>query len=206
MTKILLIKSSPRGTASYSNQVADNLIENLRHVHPGASVSIRDLGREPPPHIDMDFASGLATTAEQRSANQRTAVDRSDTLVEELLDADIVVIAAAMINFAIPSTLKAWVDHVTRSGKTFSYGQGGPKGLVGGKRVILVLAKGGVYSGSAQSIDFVTPYMKHMLAFLGMSDVQVIEVEGTNLGAQSAEAALARGVKCADAVASQLAV
>jgi FMN-dependent NADH-azoreductase len=205
MTNILFIRTSPRGSVSHSNQVAGNLIENLRRVHPDATVTVRDLARDPLPHIDGDFTTALATKAENQSASERAAVARSDALITELLRADIVVIAVAMINFAIPSTLKAWVDHVARSGRTFAYGKDGPQGLIAGKRVILVQAKGGVYSGAAQSFDFMTPYLKHMLAFLGMREVQVIDVEGTNLGPQSVENAWARGAKCADAVASQLA-
>ena len=92
------------------------------------------------------------------------------------------------------------MDHVTRRGRTFVYGEKGPLGLVTGKRVILVQAKGGVYSGSMQRYDFVGPYLKHMLGFLGMTDVQVIDVEGTTLGAEAAQEALARGMKCAEAV------
>jgi FMN-dependent NADH-azoreductase len=203
MTNILFISSSPRGSASYSNRVAANVLENLRRVHPDASVTTHDLSRDPPPHIDADFAAALAASADKRTEFQRAAIARSDAFIEELLNADIVVIAVAMINFAIPSTLKAWVDHVTRSGRTFSYGESGPKGLVIGKRVILVQAKGGVYSGAASSFDFVTLYLKHMLAFLGMNEVQVIDVEGTSLGADSVERALAQGIQCADAVVQQ---
>jgi FMN-dependent NADH-azoreductase len=204
MTNILFISSSPRGGgASYSNRVAGNVLENLRRVHPEATVTVRDLSRDPPPHIDADFAAGLATPAAQRTAHQPAAIERSDAFVEELLAADIVVIAVAMINFTIPSTLKAWVDHVTRSGRTFSYGPSGPKGLVTGKRVILVQAKGGIYTGAASSFDFVTLYLKHMFAFLGMNDAQVINVEGTSLGEDAVEKALAHGAKCADVVAQQ---
>jgi FMN-dependent NADH-azoreductase len=204
MTNILFISSSVRGAASYSNRVAGNVLENLRRVHPDAVVTFRDLGREPPPHIDGDFVTGLGVAPDKRTVAQQTAIARSDALIEELLNADIVVIAVAMINFAIPSPLKAWVDHVTRSGRTFSYRDGGPQGLVTGKRVILVQAKGGVYSGAARSADFVTLYLKHMLGFLGMHDVQVIDLEGMNLGSSNAEKALAHGVACADAVVNQI--
>jgi FMN-dependent NADH-azoreductase len=204
MTNILFISSSPRGSASYSNRVAANVLENLRRVHPDATVTVHDLSRDPPPHIDADFAAGLVASAEKRTEHQRVAIARSDEFVEELLRADIVVIAVAMINFSIPSTLKAWLDHVARSGRTFSYSEGRPKGLVIGKQIILVQAKGGVYSGATSSFDFVTPYLKHMLGFLGMSEVQVIDVEGTSLGVASAEQALARGIQCADAVVQQV--
>jgi FMN-dependent NADH-azoreductase len=204
MTKILLISSSPRGDASYSNKVANNVLENLRRARPDAVITVRDLNRNPLPHIDEILATGLAAPVDEHSENQRSKFARSDAVIDELLDADVIVIAVAMINFSIPSTLKAWVDHVTRSGRTFAYGESGPKGLVIGKRVILVQAKGGVYSGEAKSFDFVTPYLKHMLGFLGMTDIRVIDVEGTSLGVEAAEKALAQGVKCAEAVVEQL--
>jgi FMN-dependent NADH-azoreductase len=204
MTNILFISSSSRGDASYSNRVASNVLENLRRAHPDAVVSVRDLSRNPLPHIDEIFAAGLASPADKHSESQRSRMARSDALIDELLNADIIVIAVAMINFSIPSTLKAWVDHVTRSGRTFAYSESGPKGLVTGKRVILVQAKGGVYSGEAKSFDFVTPYLKHMLGFLGMNDVRVIDVEGTSLGVEAVERALAQGDRCADAVVEQL--
>jgi FMN-dependent NADH-azoreductase len=96
-----------------------------------------------------------------------------------------------MINFGIPSTLKAWIDHVTRAGRTFQYGESGPRGLVTGKRVILVEAKGGIYSeGPRRELDHVTPYLLQLLAFLGMTDVKVIGIEGTSLGPEAAEQAV----------------
>jgi FMN-dependent NADH-azoreductase len=203
---ILYLTSSPRGAASYSNKVGAQVLQELQRVHPSADLVVRDLAREVLPHIDENFAAGMAQPLEKRTPAQQTAITRSDILIDELLAADIIVIAVAMINFGIPSTLKVWVDHVTRRGRTFVYGEKGPQGLVTGKRVILVQAKGGVYSGSMQPYDFVAPYLKHMLGFLGMTDMLVIDVEGTTLGADMAERALARGMNCAEAVASEVAV
>ena len=110
MANILFISSSPRGVASYSNKVANNVLENLRRAHPDAVVAVRDLSRDPLPHIDEMFASGIASPDDQHSESQRSRIARSDTLINELLNADVIVIAVAMINFSIPSTLKAWVD------------------------------------------------------------------------------------------------
>jgi FMN-dependent NADH-azoreductase len=202
---ILYITSSPRGAASYSNKVGGQVLQELRLAHPSAALVVRDLTREVLPHIDENFAAGMAQPFETRTPAQRTTVTRSDILIDELLAADIIVIAVSMINFTIPSTLKAWVDHVTRRGRTFVYGENGPQGLVIGKRVILVQAKGGVYSGSMQPDDFLAPYLKHMLGFLGMSDMRVIDIEGTTLGVDMAERAVSRGMKCAEAVVSEVA-
>jgi FMN-dependent NADH-azoreductase len=113
-------------------------------------------------------------------------------LIDELVAADIVVIAAPMINFSVSSTLKSWFDYVARAGRTFRYGEAGPQGLVTGKRVIVVSASGGIYSGENASLDFQVPWLRNMLGFLGMTDVEVIRVEGTALGPQAAEQALAQ--------------
>jgi FMN-dependent NADH-azoreductase len=109
--------------------------------------------------------------------------------VDELMAADTTVIAAAMINFTIPSTLKSWIDYVARPGRTFSYSESGPKGLVTGKRVFLVVARG-VY-GDRKQFDFQLPYLLHVLAFLGMTDVEMIDIEGSAFGPQAAERAVA---------------
>ncbi len=187
--KILLVLSSPRGEASYSTQVAKDLVARLKGENPGAAVTVRDLGGDPLPHIGEDFVAGIFTPEDKRDATQRAEVERSDRLVDELLAADIVVIASAMINFAPTSTLKSWLDHIARAGRTFRYTEAGaPEGLVTGKKVYLVELRGGVYSeGSLKPIDFQEPYLRHMLGFLGMTDVEVITVEGTIFGAEAAQ-------------------
>jgi FMN-dependent NADH-azoreductase len=202
---ILYLTSSPRGGASFSNNSGAQVLQELQQAHPTADFIVRDLAREVLPHIDENFAAGMAQPVEARTPAQNTAMTRSDILIDELLRADIVVIAVAMTNFTIPSSLKSWVDHVTRRGRTFVYGEHGPQGLVTGKRVILVQAKGGVYSGSMQPYDCVGPYLKHMLGFLGMTDMHVIDVEGMILGVDAAERALARDMKCAEAVVKEVA-
>ena len=196
MTNLLLLTSSPRGGASHSGRVAKRVIEELRCAHPRSRLVVRDLAQEPIEHIDADFVTGIFLPADAHNGEQRARLARSDALIDELLAADIVVIAVAMINFGIPSTLKSWIDHVTRAGRTFRYGQDGPKGLVTGKRVILVAAKGGIYSdGPRRELDHVTPYLLQVLAFLGMTDVKVIGIEGTALGPEKAEQAVEIGLK-----------
>jgi FMN-dependent NADH-azoreductase len=195
MTKILYLKTSPRGDASYSNRVADHTVDELRKSHPGASVTERDLAQKQPGHIDQGFLAALGTPEGERGKGEQERVAHADELIAELKAADLIVISVAMINFAIPSTLKAWIDQVARSGETFRYDEyGQPLGLVTGKRVILVQAHGGKYCGTqAQSIDFVTPYLNHMLGFMGMTDVEIIHVEGTIFGEEVAEKAVAAG-------------
>jgi len=186
---ILHVSSSARGAESYSNRVASRVIDELRERNPGVSVVTRDLAREPLPHLDEDFVVATKSPAGPQSESQRNLLAVSDRLVDELLAADIVVIATPMINFTIPSNLKTWVDYVARAGRTFTYSEAGPKGLVTGKQVILVAARGGVYATN-QALDFQVPYLKSVLAFLGMTDVEVLEVEGTAYGPEVAEKAV----------------
>ncbi len=187
---ILHVSSSARGDASYSNRVAAQVIGELKARSPGAAVTLRDLARDPLPHIDDDFVAATRSPAGPQTERQRTQLAQSDALVDELLAADLVVIAAPMINFTIPSNLKTWIDYVARAGRTFSYSEKGPQGLVTGKQVILVVARGGVYADNT-ALDFQVPYLRSVLGFLGMTDVEVIEVEGTAFGPEVAEKAVA---------------
>lgn len=190
MTRILHVTSSTRGDSSYSNRLAARVLDRLRRSHPDAVVTVRDLARDPLPHIDADFVTAIRSPGPELSDSQKARVARSDALVDELLAADIVVIAAPMINFGIPSTLKAWIDHIARAGRTFSYREGGPVGLVTGKRVILIAARGGVYTDARRSADFQLPYLLGVLGFLGMSDVEVLDVDGTAGGPEVADRAV----------------
>src|SRR5690349_6497016 len=154
MSSILLVTSSPRGAASHSTRVATELAQKLQAKTPGSAIVKRDLASQPLPHIDADYSSGIYTPVESRSERQQSVVCVSDAIVDELFAADSIVIATGLINFNISSTLKAWVDHIARAGKTFSYGAEGPKGLVTGKKVYIVIASGGVYSsGPAAAFD-----------------------------------------------------
>ena len=187
---ILHVTSSARGNASYSNRVAAQVIDEISARNPGATVVVRDLAHEPLPHIDEDFVAATRSPAGPQTERQRAQRAQSDVLVDELVASDVVVIAAPMINFTIPSNLKAWIDYVARAGRTFSYSEKGPQGLVTGKQVILVVARGGIYAQN-NALDFQVPYLKGVLGFLGMTDVEVIEVEGTAYGPEAAEKAVA---------------
>lgn len=192
MTNILFVTSSPRGGASHSSKVAERVLADLVASNPDATVVRRDLAREPLPHLDETYLGALFGPAENRTDEQKALVALSDKLVDELLAADIVVIASAMINFTITSTLKTWLDYVARAGRTFGYVDGKSVGFVTGKRVVLVEAKGGIYTeGPMKPHDFQGPYLRYVLGFLGMTDVDVIAVEGVNFGPEHAERALA---------------
>jgi FMN-dependent NADH-azoreductase len=192
MSRILHVSSSPRGDASYSNQVAGRLIRELKQANPQTTVTVRDLAHDPLPHVDADFVAATRSADGPRTERQRVILAQSDTLVDELLAADTIVIAAPMINFSVSTTLKSWFDYIARAGRTFSYSEAGPKGLATGKRVIIVSASGGVYSGENAAFDFQIPWLRNMLSFLGMTDVEIIRVEGTAFGPEAADKALER--------------
>jgi FMN-dependent NADH-azoreductase len=203
MKNILLVLSSPRGQQSYSHQFASHIVDDLKVRHPGATVVVRDLVKEPLPHVEETFVQGLFSPPEQRTPDQARAMARSDNLVDELVAADVVVMAVPMHNFGLPSTLKAWIDHIARAGRTFAYtAENGPEGLLKGKKVILVLARGGVYSdGPARGLDFQEPYLRSMLGFLGITDVHVVRVEGVAMGEDALKRAMASAREQADTVA-----
>lgn len=200
MRNVLFITSSLFGGASASREAGEQIVRGLRQVHPEAHLVERDLTPETMPHLSAATLAALGTPAEQRDAAQAEQVAFADALIEELEQADAIVIAAPMYNFSVPSTLKAWIDHVARAGRTFRYTAEGPQGALGGRKVYLALARGGVYSeGPAAAFDHQESYLKAVLAFLGLTDVTVIRAEGLNI---SPEAKQAGRQKAKDAVAA----
>jgi FMN-dependent NADH-azoreductase len=202
MSNILLVLSSPRGEASYSTKVAKRLVDRLQAAGPAATVTVRDLAAEPLPHIGAHFVSGTRAPSETPSAGQRVAVTCSDALIDEVFAADTIVIASAMINFGLTSTLKSWIDHIARGGKTFRYtADGKPEGLLKGKKAYIVESRGGIYSqGGAKALDFQEPYLRHILGFLGITDVEVIDIEGVAFGPEAAQRAVDAALARADAL------
>ena len=206
MKNILLIEASPRGSESLSHQAARSIVNELQTRHPGAKLVVRDLGQNPPPHVGMPFITGMYAPPEHRTPEQAKAIALSDALIDELFAADTIVIAVPMHNFAPPSTLKAWIDHVARAGRTFKYGAHGPEGLLKGKRAMLVLARGGVYSsGPTKPLDFQEPYLRAILGFLGITDVSAVHVEGAANRAIGPEKALAAAYAKSKELVAQLA-
>src|SRR5215475_2381871 len=157
MAQILLITSSPR-VDSHSTRVARKLADKLAS-RPGSSLTVRDLTEHPLPHIDDTFAVARNTPPDHLTSAQKSALALSDQLLAELFATDTVIIAAAMVNFGIPSSLKAYIDYVVRPGVTFRYGEKGPEGLVKGKKAYLVVARGGIYTqGPMQGFNFQDTY------------------------------------------------
>ena len=205
MTHLLFITSSPRARQSYSHAIARGIVDDLKIHDPGLRVVVRDVAKEPLPHASADFASSRALPPDRRDAVATRALELSDALVAEVQAADVVVIAAPMHNFGIPSALKAWVDHIVRPGQTFTYSAQGPRGLVEGKKVVLVLARGGVYSsGAMQAFDFQEPYLRTVLGLIGMTDVEVVRIEGVAMGDEAVRSALSSAKAHAAEVARRL--
>ena len=188
MSNVLIIESSARQQGSFSRQLTRQFISQWQAARPADHVTVRDLALSPVPHLDANLLGGWMKPEAQRSADEQASLKRSDELTDEVLGADVLVLAAPMYNFAIPSTLKAWLDHVLRAGVTFKYTETGPQGLLIGKKAYVLTARGGLYAGSTS--DHQEPYLRQVLAFIGIHDVTFIHAEGLNLGGDFQEKGL----------------
>jgi FMN-dependent NADH-azoreductase len=192
MSSILLVTSSPRGDESLSTKIANEFVDKLKAQDPNTTVVSHDLGKNPIPHLDTVTTAAIRKPAEARNPEEAAAAAMSDQLTAELLAADTVVLATGLINFNIYSTLKSWIDNVARAGQTFRYTAEGPQGLATGKKVYVVLSAAGIYSeGPAMGMNHAVPYLKTVLGFMGMTDIEVIYVEGTAFGPEALEKAIA---------------
>lgn len=194
MANLLYINSSVRNAGSLSRQLSAEFIAKWRAANPADSVVERDLVANPVPHLTEQMMGAFFTPAEARNAEQAHAIKISDTLVDELIAADIIVLGAPMYNFSVSSGLKAWIDHVLRAGRTFKYGANGPEGLLTGKKVYVFTASGGVYSeGPAAAYDFLATYLRTALGFIGLSDITFVQAEGVAMGEEAVANTLAKG-------------
>jgi FMN-dependent NADH-azoreductase len=183
---VLQVNSSARGEASVSSRLASELVSRL--AGPADRVTVRDLRAAPHPALDEAALGALFTPAEQRTPEQAARVALDDALIAEIQAADVVVLGVPMINFGIPVQLKNWIDAIARAKVTFQYTANGPEGLLKGKKVYAVLARGGKYRGSPS--DSQVPYLRQVLGFLGMTDVEFIYAEGLAMGPDAEAAAL----------------
>ena len=201
MANVLHINSSVRSNGSLSRQLSGELVAKL--AAQGNTVVTRDLAAQPVPHLTEAMMGAFFTPADQRGEQATTDIKISDTLVDELLAADILVLAAPMYNFSVPSTLKAWIDHVARAGRTFQYTATGPVGLATGKKAYIVTASGGVYSeGPGAGYDFLSTYLRAALGFIGITDITFVQAEGVALGDEAIAATLAKGRGTIEALAA----
>ncbi len=189
MTNLLVLNSSLSGDASVSNRLVEQVVAQYSAADPHLRVVRRDLAADAVPHLTPATVAGVRAVAATPAEVQARAL--SDALIAELRAADTIVIGAPMYNFSIPSTLKAWFDHVLRAGETFSYSEAGPKGLLTGKKVIVVEARGGLYSeGPAQAADFQEAYLRHLLGFIGLTDVSFVRAEKIGYGPDARDEAI----------------
>jgi len=184
--KLLHIDSGILGTASVSRQLSANAVAEWRHRHPNTEVIYRDLVARPLAHLAGEQLFAAAADPSQQSPDMQAILAESEKALQEFLDADIVVIGAPMYNFGIPSQLKAWIDRIAIKGKTFAYTEHGPKGLAGGKTVIVASARGGFYGASSPvaSWDHQEAYLKTVFGFLGVTDIRFLRAEGLNVSAE----------------------
>jgi len=195
MKKILHIISSPRGDASMSIKLGNAIVTKIQLAYPGSTVKEKNLITKPFPHLEEAHLTSFFTPQEHRTPEHLLAVAHSDEAIAEIMEADFIIIGAPLYNFSIHSTLKAWIDHIARAGITFKYDENGPEGLVKGKKVYVAIASGGVYSdGPMKSMDFITPYLKSVLGFLGMTDITIIRAEGTSIPSLK-DSALEKGIE-----------
>ncbi|TOP78712.1 FMN-dependent NADH-azoreductase [Vibrio parahaemolyticus] len=179
MSLVLALKSSILGDYSQSNKLVEDFIKNVDQD----KLTVRDLAANPLPVLDFAVATALRAT-EDLSQEQQAVVDLSDTLIEEVKAADTLVIAAPMYNFTIPTQLKNWIDLIARAGVTFKYTENGVQGLIEGKKAIVVTTRGGIHKDSPT--DNVTPYLRTVLGFVGITDVEFVYAEALNMGDDAA--------------------
>ena len=187
--KVLHIDSSIMADASVSRQLSQAIVSQFSEKHAQVEVEYLDLATQPIPHLDAEILMGQ--NAEQSALGER--------IIQQYLDADVVVIGAAMYNFGITSTLKAWIDRISVAGRTFKYTENGPVGLAGDKKAYIASSRGGVY-GENSAVDFQEGFLKTVFNFTGVTDVEIIRAEGVNMGPELKDKAIAAALAQVQAI------
>ena len=199
MKTVLQINTSLFANAGQSTALANRFAAAWRQRNPQDRVLVRDLGQEPVPHLDAARFAAFGAQPEQRSPEQQAVVAYSDGLIDELERADVIVLGLPLYNFGVPSQLKAYFDHIARAGVTFRYTENGPVGLLKGKTVYVLAARGGRYAGT--ELDSQTAYVKAFLGFLGLDDVRFVYAEGLAMGESSKQTALSEAYRSIERLA-----
>ena len=194
--KILQINGAARSNGANSTKLADSITTRLKSKHPQATLEVRDLAANPHPVLDEAALGALFTPADQRTPEQAARVALDDALIAQVQSADVIVLGVPMYNFGIPVQLKTWIDAIARAGVTFQYTANGPEGLIKGKKVYLALARGGMYRDTPN--DSQVPYLKTVLGFLGMTEVECVYAEGLAMGAEGAIQSFAKAEETLD--------
>ncbi|MGQ7807635.1 FMN-dependent NADH-azoreductase [Hafnia alvei] len=184
MSNVLVLKSSILANYSQSNVLADYFVDQWRQQHSDDKIQVRDLAADPIPVLDGELVGALRPSDAPLTPRQQDALELSNTLIEELQASDVIVIAAPMYNFNIPTQLKNYFDLVARAGVTFRYTEAGPEGLLKGKKVYVLTSRGGIHKDT--NTDLVTPYLRVFLGFIGLTDVEFVFEEGIAYGPEMA--------------------
>lgn len=207
MTNVLVVRSSILGANSVSNSLIDQFLGQLPGDGTVSRVVVRDLGNDPLPPLDAARLGALATDLAGRNQDQQELAKLSDQLIEELQRADLVLLGAPMYNFTVPAGLKVWFDHIARAGVTFKYTDQGPVGLLQDKQVVVFATSGGIHQPGVS--DHLRPYLKTMLNFLGIEELEFIAASGLNLGEEPRQRSLReaqeRLIAVADKISARLA-
>ena len=187
--KILQINTAARSEGANSTKLAAAISRRLKAKHPEALLEVRDLAANPHPVLDEAALGALFTPADQRTPEQAARVALDDALIAQTRSADVIILGVPMYNFGVPVQLKTWIDAIARAGVTFRYTENGPEGLIKGKKVYLALARGGIYRDTPN--DSQVPYLKTVLGFLGMTDIECVYAEGLAMGEEAAVQAFA---------------
>ena len=193
MTTLLQINASIHSDNGQSSQLANQFVAAFHKRRPEAKIVVRDVAAaESVPHLNAERFGAFITKPEERSAAQHAVVAYSDILINELKQANVIVLGLPMYNFGVPSQLKAYFDHIARVGATFKYSEKGPVGLLTGKKAYVFAARGGVYAGTP--MDTQTSYVRDFLRFIGITDVEFVYAEGLAISSEHKEAGLAKAV------------
>ncbi len=200
MKQLLHINSSLWGEQSRSSQLADSLVSQISEQLQAVEVIKRDLAADPIPHLSAEAYDAFSVPAEERSLEQQQALALSDKLTDELRMADTIVLTAPMYNFGLPSSLKAWVDHVARVNVTFAYGERGMEGLLQGKKVYVISTRGGKHAGTERELQ--TQLFSLVFGMMGITDIEMIYAEGLAYGEEAATESLNQAKEAIRAVAA----
>jgi FMN-dependent NADH-azoreductase len=201
MKTLLQIQTSMFAAGGQSSQLAEKFVAEWRKSNPEGRVIVRDIGANPVPHLTAERFQSFLAAPEARSPEQQAVAGFSDSLIDELKQADVIVLGLPMYNFGVPSTLKAYFDHVARSGVTFTYSEKGPKGLLTQKKAYVFAARGGLYAGTP--LDTQTGYVRDFLRFLGIEDVEFVYAEGLAMGDAAKTEALSKAHRAIQAMAAR---
>ena len=206
LMNVLHVDSSPLGDRSVSRHLSGRIVAGLLQRFPDAVVICRDVATDPPVHATADIIDIVRYKKnEDLSADQLREKALADTLIGEMEAADVIVIGSPMYNFTVPTQLKAWIDRVCQSGRTFKYTPDGPVGFLGGRRAIVAASRGGLYSsGKFAHRDFQIPYLREILAFMGITDVAFVTAERVNVSPADKARAIAEAESVIEEIVDRL--